>query len=155
MGKNGMARSSKSWLDLVSFLSRFGLAAVWLYTGVIKMRDPMAFQQSVRAYQLFSPGIESLIAQLLPPTEVALGLLLLLGLFLRQVSAVTGLIMIGFMAGITSAWVRGLHIDCGCFSTSGSYNPNTYAFALIRDLLFLTMAVWTVWRPFNRFALHP
>lgn len=141
--------------NAIGALCRYGLAAMWLVSGTIKMRDPMGFRQSVQAYELFSPRIEGWVATLLPPTEVALGLLLLLGLYLRGAALVTGLMMLGFMAGISSAWARGLAIDCGCFSTDHSSQSSSHGVALVRDLLFLGMSMWVIWRPWRKWAMHP
>ncbi|AKK03883.1 MauE/DoxX family redox-associated membrane protein [Corynebacterium epidermidicanis] len=144
-----------SALSVIDALCRFGLAAVWLTSGTIKMMDPMGFRQSVMAYQLFPPAVEGFIAQTLPPVEFALGLLLAVGLFLRLNAAVTGLFMVCFLLGIGSAWVRGLQINCGCFSPDVSAEPTSPFLAIVRDLLFLGMAVWLWRRPFTRWALHP
>ncbi|MDU0479834.1 DoxX family membrane protein [Staphylococcus chromogenes] len=156
MVKVDTSAASRSGLwSVLGALCRYGLAGIWLYSGFIKMLDPLGFRQSVQAYELFPPAIEGFIAQVLPPTEFALGLLLLLGLFLRPTALVTGVIMLGFMAGISSAWARGLEIDCGCFSTDHAADSTTHVTALIRDLLFLIMAWWVWKRPFTRWALHP
>ncbi|MFD2456799.1 DoxX family protein [Corynebacterium mendelii] len=145
-------------LDTISFLARFGLAAVWLYSGWVKITDPLATKQSVNAYKLFSPDMVNFIGTALPPVEIALGVMLAIGLLLRLTGAVSAVIFLGFIAGIASAWARGLTIDCGCFGTGGD-NPNvtgwTYATEILRDLLFVAMAWWTAWRPFNRFAFPP
>ncbi|ACP33714.1 putative membrane protein [Corynebacterium aurimucosum ATCC 700975] len=62
-----------------------------------------------------------------------------------------------FMVGIAQAWARGLVIDCGCFG----YDPNdvnqgmNYALTLLRDAFFFALTVWTIRRPYRRYALHP
>ena len=52
-----------------------------------------------------------------------MGALLLAGLLTRGAAAVAGLLMLVFVAGIASAWARGLSIDCGCFGTGGPVAP--------------------------------
>ena len=52
--------------------------------------------------------------------EIAVGLLLVLGLFTRPAAVVGGLLMVAFLIGIISAWARGLTIDCGCFGGGGT-----------------------------------
>ncbi|MFC5939861.1 MauE/DoxX family redox-associated membrane protein [Corynebacterium choanae] len=142
-------------LHWVSAISRFGLALVWLVSGGSKIIDPLATKQSIYAYQLFSPQMVNFIGTALPPVEIALGVMLLIGLLIRPVGAISAVIFVGFIAGIASAWARGLTIDCGCFGTGGD-NPNvtgwTYAGEILRDLLFVAMAIVCVWRPFQRFA---
>ncbi|QMV84674.1 DoxX family membrane protein [Corynebacterium hindlerae] len=139
---------------VLSIVARFGLALVWLVSGYQKMANPMGFRQSIQAYELFSPGLVEVIALTLPPVEIVLGLFLLCGLFLRPAAMVTAVIMVGFIAGISSAAIRGLEIDCGCFS-SGSGESGSLGWAIARDVLFLAMAVWAVKFPFRKLALHP
>ena len=90
--------------------------------------------------------------------EIALGVLLLLGIFLRPAAVISIGLLTVFIIAIMSAWVRGLSIDCGCFGGGGA-NPNagpaTYLTEIGRDLGFIVLSVWTVWRPYKRFALHP
>ena len=141
---------------IISAIARFGLAAVWLYSGWIKISDPVTTKQSVAAYELFSTEVADLIGTVLPPLEIALGLMLLAGIFLRGAAAASGVIFVVFIAGIISAWSRGLTIDCGCFGPGG-YNAEvtwwTYLSEILRDLLFIAAAVWTVKWPFRKWAV--
>lgn len=146
--------STKMGVEILSLLTRLGLALMWLLSGYQKMASPMAFRQSIEAYELFSPEIVSLIAMTLPPVEIVLGLFMLVGLFLVPTAAVTAVIMVGFIAGLSSAAIRGLEIDCGCFS-AGDGDPSSLGFVIARDVVFLAMAVWAILFPYRKFALHP
>ena len=109
------------------------------------------------AYELFSRDVSDLIGTALPVVEIALGVMLLAGIFLRATAAVSGVIFAVFIAGIISAWARGLTIDCGCFG-GGGYNANvtawTYLSEILRDLVFAAGAVWVVKWPFKKWALY-
>lgn len=90
--------------------------------------------------------------------ELVLGLMLLLGVFLRWAAAASAIVLAGFILGVASAWVRGLSIDCGCFGGGGydaDAGPASYLTSIGRDMLFLVMAAWALWRPFGRFAVRP
>ena len=135
--------------DVVGTLARLGLAVVWLLSGVPKALDPDQTYVAVRAYQVLPPlGVE-LVAAILPWLEIALAVLLLLGLGTRAVAAVSAGLLVVFIAGVTQAWVRGLSIDCGCFGGGGAVDPGetTYVAELLRDAGFLALAVWLVVRP--------
>lgn len=151
------ARRDALW-RVISALCRFGLAAVWLVSGWLKITNPMETVQSVRAYELLSPDMAQLVGTALPPVELALGVLLLGGIFLRAAAGASAALLLVFIAGIISAWARGLSIDCGCFGSGGA-NPDvtgwTYMSEILRDLLFIAMAAWTVKWPFRRFARYP
>ena len=141
----------------IGFIARFGLAVVWLVSGWQKLADPVTTKQSVAAYELFSRDVSDLIGTALPVVEIALGVMLLAGIFLRATAAVSGIIFAVFIAGIISAWARGLTIDCGCFG-GGGYNANvtawTYLSEILRDLVFAAGAAWVVKWPFKKWALY-
>jgi uncharacterized membrane protein YphA (DoxX/SURF4 family) len=136
-------------LDIVGTLARLGLAAVWLVSGTLKAIDPDQTYVAVRAYDVLPPlGVE-VVAALLPWVELALGLLLLVGVGTRIVAALSVVLLLVFVAGVTQAWARGLSIDCGCFGGGGTVAPGQTAYVqeLLRDAGFLLMAGWLVVRP--------
>lgn len=128
---------------------RLLLAGVWLYAGATKVGDLAASTRAVKAYQLLPNPVAEAIGAALPFVEIALGLLLLLGLATRLAAATSALVMAGFVAGIATAWARGLRIDCGCFGGGGELAPGEspgYWLDLGRDgLLLATAAVLVVW----------
>lgn len=144
-----MARSSSKVLDLIGTLARLGLAAVWLISGAIKVADPNGTMASVRAYQLFPDGVATLIGAVLPFLELALGLLVLVGIGTRLVGVLSGLVLVIYIAGIAQSWARGLTIDCGCFGGGGQVaaGQTHYPEEILRDTGFLAMAVWLAVRP--------
>lgn len=142
-------------LDVVGTLARLGLAAVWLVSGGLKAADPLQTTVAVHAYDVLpSLGVE-LVAAVLPWLEIALGLLLLVGLGTRLVAVLSGVVLLAFVAGVTQAWARGLTIDCGCFGGGGQVAPGQtqYVQELVRDAGFLAMAAWLAVRPRTLFAL--
>lgn len=126
------------WLTLAC---RLGLVGVLSWAAISKL-PPALSVQTVEAYDLFPTEVAELIGYTLPLFELALALLLLVGLATRYVGGATGVLMIVFIAGIISAWARGLHIDCGCFGVGGEVAPGetTYGTSILRDLGFLAMA---------------
>jgi uncharacterized membrane protein YphA (DoxX/SURF4 family) len=136
-------------LDVVGTLVRLGLAAVWLVSGGIKAADPTQTYLAVRAYQVLPAGVVSPVAAVLPLIEIGLGLLLLAGVGTRQVAALSGLLLLAFIAGVAQAWARGLTIDCGCFGGGGQVDADqtAYGLELARDTGFLLLASWLLVRP--------
>lgn len=136
-------------LDGIGTLARFGLAAVWLGSGAIKAADAGQTYVAVRAYDVLPLGAVGPIAAVLPWLELALGLLLLVGLGVRAVAAISAGLLLVFVAGIVQAWARGLAIDCGCFGGGGAVDPDAtaYGLELLRDTGFLVLAGWLVVRP--------
>jgi uncharacterized membrane protein YphA (DoxX/SURF4 family) len=136
-------------LDLVGTFARLGLAAVWLVSGTLKAVDPDQTVVAVRAYDVLSRGAVDVVAALLPFLEIALGLLLLLGIGTRLVAIVSALLLLVFLAGVGQAWARGLSIDCGCFGGGGTVAPGATAYLqeILRDTGFLALAAWLIARP--------
>lgn len=144
--------SARLW---VSTLARVALGAVMLAAGGLKIADSDAAIRAVQAYQLLPRGLDSVVGVGLPILEVALGVLLVLGVFTRVAAGVTGALMVLFIAGVSSAWARGLSIDCGCFGGGGTVAPDrtTYLAEILRDLLFLGLASWLVLFAASRLAV--
>jgi uncharacterized membrane protein YphA (DoxX/SURF4 family) len=142
-------------LDVVGTLARFGLAAVWLVSGLLKAADPDQTYVAVRAYDVLPDAGVEVVAALLPWVELALGVLLLIGVGTRLVAALSAVLLIVFVAGVIQAWARGLSIDCGCFGGGGAVEPGqtTYVQELLRDAGFLLMAGWLIARPHSLVAL--
>jgi uncharacterized membrane protein YphA (DoxX/SURF4 family) len=91
-----------------------------------------------------------------PFLEIALGLLLLAGLATRLVAGISAALLLVFIAGIISAWARGLQIDCGCFSSGGDLAAGkeaAYWLDILRDVGFLALAGILLWKPRSRFSV--
>jgi uncharacterized membrane protein YphA (DoxX/SURF4 family) len=143
--------------DIVGTVARLGLAAVLLVSGLLKVVDPDTTYVAVRAYDVLpKPGV-AVVAAVLPWLEIALGLLLLDGIATRSVAVVSAGLLLGFIAGVTQAWARGLSIDCGCFGGGGVVEPEQTAYGqeLLRDAGLLLMAGWLVVRPRTLGVLRP
>ncbi|WP_404825592.1 MauE/DoxX family redox-associated membrane protein [Plantactinospora soyae] len=144
----GSARGSGTnrWLAARPWLgtaARLGLAAVWLVAGGSKIGDLAASGRAVNAYQIFPYDLSVVIGAALPFVELALGLILLVGLATRLAAGISAFLLVIFIAGIASAWTRGLSIDCGCFGSGGDLAAGqdpTYGTEVLRDLGFLVLA---------------
>lgn len=138
-----------AWWGVVGLLARLVLGGVLVVAGWLKVTDITSSVQSVVAYELFSYELARVVGTALPVVEIAVGVLLVVGLLTRASAAVGGLLMIVFIAGIASAWARGLSIDCGCFGTGGPVDPEDtrYFSEILRDLGLLVLAAWLVVRP--------
>lgn len=135
-----------AWLGLPV---RLGLAAVWLFSGIAKAADPRETVVAVRAYQLLPEDAVRPVAAVLPYLEIALGLLLVLGLATRWAAVGSALVLAAFIFGVISAAVRGLSIDCGCFGGGGEVaaGETQYTAEVLRDLGFMLLAAFLIWRP--------
>ena len=76
-------------------------------------------------------------------------MLLLIGLATRLTAVLSAVVLVAFIAGVISAAARGLSIDCGCFGGGGDVaaGQTAYTEEILRDLGFLTLAVYLILRP--------
>jgi uncharacterized membrane protein YphA (DoxX/SURF4 family) len=143
----------RPWLGTVV---RLGLAAVWLTAGASKVTDLAAAGRAVNAYQLMSYDVAKVIGAALPFVEIALGLLLLAGLATQVAGVVSATLLAVFIAGISSAWARGLSIDCGCFGGGGQLGAGqspSYGPEIARDLAFGALAAFLIVFPLTHLSL--
>jgi uncharacterized membrane protein YphA (DoxX/SURF4 family) len=142
-------------LDGIGTLLRLGLAAVWLISGGIKASDPNQTYIAVRAYDLLPGSMVSPVAAAVPFLELALGVLLLLGLGTRLVAVLSGVVLLAFIGAVAQSWARGLTISCGCFGGGGQVAPGKteYPQEIARDIGFLVLAMWLVVRPRTALSL--
>lgn len=135
----------RPWLALVI---RLALGAMFLAAGWLKLPYPESSAQAVRAYRLLPEALVPVIGYGLPVFEVILGLLLIIGLATRICAIISGLLMLAFIIGISSAAIRGINIDCGCFGSGGpvAEGETRYTLDLIRDATAMVgsilLAIW-------------
>ena len=142
----------KDWFGL---LARLVTGGVWIVAGGLKLPHPNDSVRAVRAYDLLPEAVVPTVGQLLPVVEVVVGLLLVLGLLTRGTAVVSALLFLAFIIGISSAWARGLSIDCGCFGGGGEIPDaaEQYPREIARDVGLLALSLWLVVRPRTRLAL--
>lgn len=139
-----------------STLARLALGAVWIVAGTSKIADLAESVRAVRAYRLLPESLVPLVGAGLPFVEIALGLLLVAGAGTRVGAAVSILVMAVFIAGIASAWARGLRIECGCFGGGGDLAAAVepaYATELARDVGLLALGTVLAWWPRSRWSV--
>jgi uncharacterized membrane protein YphA (DoxX/SURF4 family) len=139
----------------IIWLGRLVLGSIFIYAGYSKLFTPNLmlqsffmfkfsvlsnlsnFGQQVRSYHLLSESGVTFVSHFLPPFEIVLGLLLLIGWRLRIWASIVTVILIGFITVVTRAYLLHMQIDCGCF---GKPEPLT-GWTVIRDAAFLVLAL--------------
>lgn len=144
-------------LEAVSAFARFYMAYIWISAGSAKLNQHLSVTQTIEGYEIFTPEWSSALAHLIGPLEIAGGVFLLLGLFLKPASWVSTTVLVLFIIGVGSAWARGLMIDCGCFTIdiSESDQAMNYLRTILRDVFYIFLSVWIARRPFRRLAIYP
>jgi uncharacterized membrane protein YphA (DoxX/SURF4 family) len=149
------SRLTAAW-PWISTAARLGLAAVFLVAGALKVGDLAASGRAVNAYHLMSFDAARVVGGAQPFVEMALGVLLLVGVATRLTAAIAALLLVIFIAGIVSAWGRGLQIDCGCFSKGGDLAAGRtaeYGSEILRDVGFLALAAILLVKPRTKYSV--
>jgi uncharacterized membrane protein YphA (DoxX/SURF4 family) len=122
------------------------LGGVFIYAGWLKLRDPWAlFAMGIDSYHLLPYTLVVLFARTLPAAEVALGLWLIVGFWLRISSTALSLLLVIFFSAMVHAKLAGQHIDCGCFGTGDPISKWT----LLRDGSLLAASLFVTWHAFR------
>jgi len=100
------------------FLFRIFLGFIFIYAGIEKISDPLAFSNSINNYNLLPFSFVNFFAITLPWIELSAGLLLLFGVYVKENSSIIFTLLIIFFIAIAISLARGLNIECGCFGTS-------------------------------------
>jgi uncharacterized membrane protein YphA (DoxX/SURF4 family) len=76
------------------------LGSVFIVAGALKPPDLAAAVRAVRAYQLLPESLVAPVAFGLPVLEIAVGLALLAGVFVRTAALTSAALLVVFIAGI-------------------------------------------------------
>ena len=121
---------SNKWLILVI---RLILGITFIWASIDKIANPGGFALSIYNYRMLPHETINLMAIVMPWLELVTGILIIVGVFMRGSAFWIGLMLLVFIVALSSALVRGLDIDCGCFSVDGGHGVDTGL--LIRDIL--------------------
>jgi len=100
----------------LSLLSRVVLGGVLIFAGIVKLPNIDTLIWEIEQYQILPTSLAIAYGYVLSPIEIALGVLLLLGIYLRTSAVVSGLLVLSFTIAKLNALARGLDIDvCPCF----------------------------------------
>lgn len=134
----------RNWRNLVSGILlglRLVLGVVFIYSGLIKWRQPFQFLESVYGFELVGPTLGIWVAVVLPFLEVVIGISLVANIVLE--AGMLSAVICGsvFVIAQIYAMLNGLTIDCGCFGSSPARPHQVDYTTLIRAGLVLGGAV--------------
>ena len=123
---------------------RIAAGGLFIYAGVLKAFEPMAFLQSIENYQILPHAAAVAASFYLPYLEIFCGTGLVFKRLQAGALALLGGMMLAFMTALLAAWTRGLDIDCGCFGAGDG--TGHYGMALARDFAILAALCVLAWR---------
>jgi uncharacterized membrane protein YphA (DoxX/SURF4 family) len=122
---------------MLLLLGRLLLAGIFLAAGYLKLREPwLQFAVSLNSLKILPDNLLEPVSRILPWCEVALGIWILSGIWLRWSAALASLMLAVFFSVLVRSYAMGLQVDCGCFGSGEPLGPKTLA----RDALMLALA---------------
>jgi uncharacterized membrane protein YphA (DoxX/SURF4 family) len=125
---------------------RMALGTVFIYASWGKILHPGQFAQAVANYQILPAALVNPVALILPWLEMVCGIGLLIGLIARGSALIVAGLMMIFIVALGYSLIRGLDIQCGCFSLKVQNSAPLYL-DMLRDLALLAMALITMGHP--------
>lgn len=119
-------------------LIRILLGALFIYAALPKILDPFNFAVAVYNYKMLPGFAVGLVAAALPWLELVIGILLVLGVRVQASSLICTGMLVVFTLAIFINTLRGIDVDCGCFSTDRSIG---WA-AVVEDSLLTLLSIW-------------
>lgn len=119
---------------------RILLGIVFIFSAYTKFVGPGFFEITLIDQGLLSSrGQAQHAARFLIGFEFALGLLMLLPYYTKQLMAIASLMLIGFTIHLGYLWAIGDNENCGCFGEMISMSP---AESIAKNILMLAVSVW-------------
>jgi len=138
------------WLALIF---RLIVGALFVYASLDKIMHPEAFAKSVYNYKILPAALINVTALFLPWLELLTGAALILGTKVKGASLLISAMLVVFLVAVTSTLLRGISIDCGCF-TSSSAGRKTGWMLLVQDVVLLLFALHLYFRGPGRLSLE-
>ena len=152
---------NQKYQPVITLAARLIIAGVLLVAGGLKAFVPSESANATAAYKILPTQIAHIVGYALPWLEIAIGILLLVGISVRLAAILAGSVMVIFIAAIISVWARGILIDCGCFGGGGVLDPSkasevhkNYALEIARDLGLALLSVYLYFFPYGLFSIE-
>lgn len=129
-------------------VTRILLGGLFVYAGVKKLMGSGEFSDAIAGFEIIPNPLVNIAAQTFPILEIVLGVIVLIHRKSSLRIGALGLVLLNlvFLGVLSSAWLRGLNVDCSCFGFDGSTPANwKIPIAILRDLIFLSISV-IIWK---------
>jgi uncharacterized membrane protein YphA (DoxX/SURF4 family) len=140
-----MTARDDGYRDYAVLAISLALAAIFVYAGIDKLRDPGQFADNIAGFAILPAALINLFALTLPVFEIACGLLLLLPMTRPMAALAIALTCVMFFIALLSALLRGLTLDCGCFG-AGAPSRSKMWLELGLDTALFAGALFVYWR---------
>jgi uncharacterized membrane protein YphA (DoxX/SURF4 family) len=121
---------------------RLVVGGIFVYASIDKILHPDQFARIIFNYHLVPAPLINFSALVLPWVEMLAGAFLILGIWPRAAGLVLTVLVVVFLVALSVNWIRGVNLECGCFSVS-SKAKGAIGELILRDVLLLIAAIQT------------
>lgn len=137
--------------NYLNVIVRLFLGVFFLLAALGKAAEPALFAKEIANYAIVPEPLINLVALFISWTELIVSIFLIFGIRIKSSSAITAILLIIFILAVGSAMVRGLDINCGCFSQKIQYVGWPKIFENIGLLL---LALFLFFSPAKKFTIE-
>ncbi len=116
--------------DQINFALRLAIGITFVYAAVDKIIHPDQFARIIYNYHLAPGQLINIFALFLPWVELITGVFVIVGYWEKAATVMIGGMLVMFIFALSMALVKGVNIECGCFSTTSK------AKGPVKDLIF-------------------
>jgi uncharacterized membrane protein YphA (DoxX/SURF4 family) len=124
--------------------ARWYLGVLFIGACLHKIAEPRSFAVDIATYDILPLALVNLAAITLPWAELAAGAMLLVGHRVRAAALMISGMMVVFLVALIIALGRGLDMSCGCFASQGAAEDPISRLTVVRDLVWLGLALFVV-----------
>jgi uncharacterized membrane protein YphA (DoxX/SURF4 family) len=125
----------------VDLLLRFALGGLFIWASIDKALEPHLFARLIRNYQVLPLILVNPSALLVPWLELLTGFLLITGVWRKSCLFIINSLLVMFILLMSQALLRGLSLDCGCYSTQSGSSQVTW-WRVVEDIAMLAAGIW-------------
>jgi uncharacterized membrane protein YphA (DoxX/SURF4 family) len=120
-------------------LLRFLVGGTFVYAAITKIADPPGFVADITHYRLTAYSIAIATGVYLPWLELICGTCVICRWRERAALVIISGLCLLFTIALSSAWLRGLDLNCGCFGHGPSASP---VIAIMRTISLGSISIW-------------
>ena len=115
---------------------QIALGAIFVAAAIPKIVDPPSFAHMIYNYRILPGQLVNASAIVLPWLEIAAGMALILGVWVKAARNLIVAMLVAFIIAIAINLLRNNAIDCGCFDVSAAGKTHSERLADMRMVIF-------------------
>lgn len=116
---------------------RIIIGGIFIYASIDKISNPADFAKAVKNYDMLPLSLVNFFAIVIPMMELVAGLMLIFGIYKKGSAMTITVLLLLFLVALIQAAIRGLDINCGCFSVTDTSTKSDLIIRIVEDVFLL------------------